>query len=507
MSASRSSDNGGFAGCLRHIPSKSLSLEFIRTGDGDFFNRAGERLIMALLDEAIEKCRRNILLGVYPKKSITREMLCGVIRDLLVEGYEEKLGAAMSLVNVVNATGIVIHTNLGRAPLSRELSAYDPGRYCNLEFDLETGLRGRRDDHLGGLLTALTGAEDAICVNNNAAAVLLTAAALAAGGEVMVRRGESVEIGEGFRINEMIKAGGARVVDIGATNACNIRDYESAVTPECKMAARIHTSNYRVSGYVKSCSDEEFLDFCRRYSIVSYYDLGSGLLNRDIITGPDRLTEGEPTVCGLVEAGFDLVSFSCDKLLGAPQAGVICGRKDLIAALRRHQLYRALRVSKDVIAALQATLASYLLAGRSARVPVVRMLNDAPETIGARCLKLLGAIRALPSWKAVSADNDFLCIEIAAARAAAGGGTTPEKTLLNPAVHIKLGAGAPKNLTLEFIAREMRLSKHRVVGYIDSSSYILNLRTVFDGEVEKIAAALDELFTKIAATGGTNVPE
>jgi L-seryl-tRNA(Ser) seleniumtransferase len=492
MSASRN-NNGGFAKYLKNIPSKSLSLEFIRSGGGDFFNRAGERLILSLLDGATEKCRQNILLGVYPEASLTRENLCAEIWRILKSDCEEKIGSALSLVNVINATGIVIHTNLGRAPLTKEFDGFDRGRYCNLEFDLETGLRGRRDDHLNALLAAVTGAEDAICVNNNAAAVLLISAALAGGGEILVRRGESVEIGEGFRINEMMKAGGARVVDIGATNSCNLADCEKAITPESKIAARIHTSNYRVSGYVKSLEDAEFLEFCRRYALVSYYDLGSGLLKREIIYGKDRLTDGEPAVCGIIEAGFDLVSFSCDKLLGGPQAGVICGKKDLIAALRKHQMYRALRVSKEIIATLQSAIAAYLFSDHAKNIPVVKMLNDTPETIGARCISLIEAVRALDSYKTAVTDKNIVKIEIAPARAAAGGGTTPEKTLANPAVHIRLDEGAPKNVTLEYVAREMRMSKQRVVGYIDSDSYILNLRTVFDGEIEMIAKAVDSL--------------
>jgi L-seryl-tRNA(Ser) seleniumtransferase len=491
MSANQSKNNG-FAGYLKYIPSKSLSLEYIKSNDGDFFRVAGERLIFKLLDGALESCRRDLLLGVYPSESISRDFLCIAVWRELKNDYEEKLESALSLVNVINATGIAIHTNLGRAPLGRRFAHFDSGRYSNLEFDLETGLRGRRDDHLRGLLTSITGAEDAICVNNNAAAVLLVSAALAEGGDIIVRRSESVEIGEGFRINEMIKAGGARVIDTGATNSCNLSDYEGAVTPECKVAARIHTSNYRVRGYVKSLDDKEFLEFCRKYEIISYYDLGSGLLNHEILSSKE-LAAGEAEVCGLIAAGFDLVSFSCDKLLGSAQAGVICGKKELIAVLRKHQLYRALRVSKDTIAALQAAFAVYLYSDYAKNIPVIKMLDESYETIGARCLLLFSIIQKFDSYKTAAVENKIVKFEIAAAHAAAGGGTTPEKKLSNPAIRIKLGKDAPKNATLEYVAREMRMSKHRVVGYIDSESYILNLRTVFDGEIEMIAKAVDSL--------------
>ncbi|HOT74734.1 MAG TPA: L-seryl-tRNA(Sec) selenium transferase [Candidatus Wallbacteria bacterium] len=494
MSANQS--NCGFVDYLKHIPSKSLSLEFIKSNGGDFFNAAGERLVLSLLDDALEECRREILLGVYPAESLTRDFLCAEVWRILKSDYDEKVSSALSLVNVINATGIVIHTNLGRAPLGKAFAGYDRSRYSNLEFDLETGLRGRRDEHLKGLLTAVTGAEDAICVNNNAAAVLLVSAALAAGGEVMVRRGESVEIGEGFRINEMIKAGGARVADIGATNSCALYDYENALTPETKIAARIHTSNYRVSGYVKSFADEDFIEFCRRSSVVSYFDLGSGFLGGEILVN-EELSAGEPSVRSLINAGFDLVSFSCDKLLGSSQAGVICGKKDLVALLRKHQMYRALRVSKDIIASLQQTLAALLFSNRAESVPVIKMLNESPESIGARCMALFSEISRLASYKTAVVEENKIKVEILSAKAAAGGGTTPEKTLSNPALHIKLDGGAPKNLTLEYIARFMRMSPERVAGYIDSDSYILNLRTVFDDETPKIARALDSLMTKI----------
>ncbi len=499
MSANQSKNNG-FAEYLKYIPSKSLSLEYIKSNDGDFFKFIGKRLIFKLLDGALESCRRGLLLGVYPRESISREFLCEIIWRTLKTDYEEKLRCALSLVNVINATGIVIHTNLGRAPLGRRFANFDIGRYSNLEFDLETGLRGRRDEHLRGLITSITGAEDAICVNNNAAAVLLVSAALASGGDVIIRRSESVEIGEGFRINDMIKAGGARVIDTGATNSCNLSDYQSAVTPECKIAARIHTSNYRVSGYVKSLDDKEFLGFCRDFGIISYYDLGSGLLSHETIACKE-LASGEADCRSLIGAGFDLVSFSCDKLLGSAQAGIICGKKELIAVLRKHQLYRALRVSKETIARLQASFTVYLFSDHTRDIPVVKMLGESGETVGARCVELLSSLQNLADYKTI-VDNKILKFELAAAQAAAGGGTTPEKKLSNPAVYIRLDGGALKNITLEFIAREMRLSKHHVVGYIDSDAYILNLRTVFCDEIPMIAEALGSLFKKIIQTIG-----
>jgi len=482
---------------LKLIPSKSLSLEYIKSRDGDFFNCAGVRLIMLLLDGAIEKCRQNIILGVYPADGVTRDILCGEIYNALKSDYVEKLGTALSLVNVVNATGIVVHTNLGRAPLARHLSSYDPCRYSNIEFDIETGLRSRRDDHLTGLILALTGAEDAITVNNNAAAALLISAALADGGEIMVRRSESVEIGEGFRISEMLKAGGARIVDVGATNSCTLADYESLVTPETKIAARIHASNYKISGYIKDFADEDFLEFCAKFGLISYYDLGSGLLTPAFLKNP-TLVSGETGVCGLINSGFDIVSFSGDKLLGSVQCGIICGKKDIITVLRKTQIYRALRVSKDVVASLQATLASYLFADYEAGVPAVGMLNETSEAIGERCNEFFSALCRLESYKKVASAKKMIEISIDMALTEAGGGALPEKKIENPAIFIKMASGAPGGLTLEYISRAMRVHKHHIIGYIDSGAYILNLRTVLAAEIPLLIEALDSLFSAIA---------
>ncbi len=496
MSADRNK-NDNFSKYLKYLPSKSLSLEFIKSNDGDFFYLAGEKLIFALLDGALEKCRSNIILGIYSSDQISHDFLCAEVWRTLKKDYNEKLLSSLSLINVINATGIVIHTNLGRAPLCETFSNFNHGRYSNLEFDIKTGLRGRRDDHLNFLITRLTGAEDAICVNNNAAAVMLISSALAAGGDILISRGESVEIGEGFRINEMIKTGGANVIDTGATNSCSIIDYEAAFTPETKIAARIHTSNYRIEGYTKSTQNLEFIDFCRRYGIISYFDLGSGLLKHEVIDKKE-IIDDEPSAKDLIACGFDIISFSCDKLLGAPQAGIICGRKEIIASLRRHQMYRALRLSKEIIASLQAALCAYLFTDYKNTIPVLKMINDSNETISARCLSLFNEIQKFASFKQAG-NLKLIEFKIADAYAAAGGGSTPGKAFISPAIHIKLGKLAPKHLTLDQISRAMRLSKQHVIGYIDSDSYILNLRTVFDNEIKMIADSINSLLIDIVS--------
>ena len=286
---------------------------------------------------------------------------------------------APSLRRVLNATGVLVHTNLGRAPLpaaALERVAAVGGGYSNLELDLESGRRGSRQNHLGALVQRLTGADAALVVNNNAAAVLLAVAALAEGREVIVSRGELVEIGDGFRIPDVLVRSGARLVEVGTTNRTSADDYERAIGPETALLLRVHQSNYRIVGFTAQPSVGELAEVARRAGLPLVDDLGSGAL-------PDL--EGEPAVAASLQAGADLVCFSGDKLLGGPQAGVVVGRTDLVERLRRHPLQRALRADKLSLAALEGTLALYLDPERALReIPVLRMLREPAEAVRAR---------------------------------------------------------------------------------------------------------------------------
>src|SRR5437660_1131922 len=283
-----------------------------------------------------------------------------------------------SLQPVINATGVILHTNLGRAPLPETVVdefRRSATQYSNLEYDLEAGSRGKRDVHTAELLRRLTGAEAAIAVNNCAAAVLVTLAALARGGEVIVSRGELIEIGDGFRIPEIMEQSGAVLREVGTTNRTRLSDYENAINEKTRLLLRVHPSNFKVTGFTDKPSLEELVALSQRRQIPLVEDLGSGCL-------VDLAEQGitEPTVRQSVEAGVGIVTFSGDKLLGGPQAGIIAGKKDLIARVRRHPLFRALRVDKLAIAALEATLGAYLRAAWD-EIPVMRMIRMTPEEL------------------------------------------------------------------------------------------------------------------------------
>src|ERR1700675_2660375 len=283
---------------------------------------------------------------------------------------QAELSAARAphLRRVINATGVIVHTNLGRAPLAE--AALDRVReiargYSNLEYDLVAGGGGSRQGHIAGILGPLTGGEAALVVNNNAAAVLLALAALAEGREVLVSRGELIEIGDGFRIPDVLARSGARLREVGTTNRTRAADYERAVGPETAVLLRVHQSNFRVVGFTEQASVEELAAVARRHELPLVDDLGSGVLVH---------LEDEPSAKESLAAGADLVSFSGDKLLGGPQAGIVVGRAELVERLRRHPLQRALRADKLTLAALEGTLALYLDAPE--RIPVLRMLRD-----------------------------------------------------------------------------------------------------------------------------------
>jgi L-seryl-tRNA(Ser) seleniumtransferase len=280
---------------------------------------------------------------------------------------------------VVNATGVVLHTNLGRAPLAASVVDHIRATalsYSNLEYDLVKGARGSRHDHLAGLLRYLTGAEDALVVNNNAAAVLLALSALADGREVVVSRGELIEIGDGFRIPDVLERSGARLVEVGTTNRTRAADYEAAVTAETGAILRVHQSNFRTVGFSERPSLRELAELAARHDLPLVDDLGSGSL---VPVGD------EPLAPDSIAAGAGIVTFSGDKLLGGPQAGIVCGAAELVGRLRRHPLQRALRPDKLALAALEATLILYLDPERALReIPVLRMLHEPVEAVSAR---------------------------------------------------------------------------------------------------------------------------
>ncbi|MGB2874505.1 MAG: L-seryl-tRNA(Sec) selenium transferase, partial [Gaiellaceae bacterium] len=379
--------------------------------------------------------------------------------DLAEQALQELRSARTpSLRRTLNATGVIVHTNLGRAPLPETAleRAIEVARgYSNLEYDLSAGTRGSRQDHVSGILRRLTGAEGSLVVNNNAAAVMLALAALAEGREVLVSRGELIEIGDGFRIPDVLARSGARLREVGTTNRTRDSDYERAIGPETALLLRVHQSNFRLVGFTEQPRLEDLARVARRHELPLVDDLGSGVLVH---------LEDEPSARESLAAGADLVCFSGDKLLGGPQAGIVVGRADLVERLRRHPLQRALRADKLTLAALEGTLALYLDPARAVRdVPVLRMLREPAETVRARASRLAEAVGA----------------EVEETVARVGGGALPLAELPSFACAVDEALAAP-----------LRSGDPPVIGVIRDGRLLLDCRTLTDAEAEEAAAAV-----------------
>ena len=401
-----------------------------------------DTLAVAAARDLLERAREEIRAGSDPGDLPAR--------------LQESLAAARrpTLRRVLNATGVIVHTNLGRAPLPG--AALDRVReaagYSNLEYDLSSGARGSRQDHLAPLLRRLTGAEAAIVVNNNAAAMLLALAALAEGREVVVSRGELIEIGDGFRIPDVLARSGARLVEVGTTNRTRATDYERAIGPETALLLRVHQSNFRVVGFAEQPRLEELAAVARRHELPLLDDLGSGAL---------VAVEGEPAPAAVLGAGADLVCFSGDKLLGGPQAGIVAGRAELVEKLRRHPLHRALRSDKLTLAALEGTLA--LTLEQPDEIPVLRMLREPVETVRSRAERLARAVGG----------------EIEETVARAGGGALPLAELPSFACAVE-----------EELAAALRLYEPPVIGLVRDGRTLLDCRTLTDAEADEVARAI-----------------
>ena len=387
---------------------------------------------------------------------------------------------APSLRRVINATGVVLHTNLGRAPLAPAAVAAiaeSAPRYSNLEYDIESGQRGRRDVHTAHLLADLAGAEAAIVVNNNAAAVFLILNTFAKGAEVIVSRGELIEIGDGFRIPDIMAESGALLREVGTTNRTRIRDYERAINKSTRLLLRVHPSNFRVTGFTERPSLEELVALGRRKRIPVFEDLGSGCL-------ADLASVGiaEPVVRASCRAGAKIVSFSGDKLLGGPQAGIIAGEKDIVARIRRNPLFRALRVDKLTIAALEATLKAYYR-GALDDIPALRMIRLPAEEIARRAESFAQRLRAsLPPDVEIKLGAGFSVI---------GGGSTPDQKLPTHLISIK-----SRGCSAAALEERLRESANGVpiIARIAGDRLILDLRTVFSDEEGPLSAALARAF-------------
>ena len=382
------------------------------------------------------------------------------------EGWDAAVSAAVrrlavpSLMPVINATGVVLHTNLGRAPLARaaiEAMMRVAAGYAALEYDLATGTRGSRHAHCRDLLVELTGAEDAMVVNNAAGAVLLALSALARGGEAVVSRGELVEIGGSFRIPDIMARSGARLVEVGTTNRTHPNDYDRALTSDTRVLLKVHRSNFQVTGFTTDVAVSELVEIAHARAIACIYDLGSGLL----VNLSEFGLSGEPTVQEGVAAGADLVLFSGDKLLGGPQAGILVGSKQAMGACRADPIARAVRADKLTLAALEATLALYRDRDTAIHdIPVLNMLTENEESIRARAERLGGQL--------IEGDSEV------------GGGSVPGAKLRTWL------AGFPE----PSLAERLRRNDPPVIARVAGDRVLLDARTILPGQVEAVIAAL-----------------
>ncbi len=426
-------------------------------------------LVASALRSALDNARTRILANGSEPTGIDADPLISEAESIM------KRSATPSLRRVINATGIVLHTGLGRAPLAKSavdaLTATADG-YMNLEYDLETGARGRRQDHVASLICAVTGAEAATVVNNNAAATLLLLRALCADREVVISRGQLVEIGGSFRMPDIMATGGAIMREVGTTNRTHLSDYERAIGDNTAALIRVHCSNFRVVGFTGEPSPAELVDCAHRHNLLALDDLGSGAM----FDFTQHDLPPEPCVTDSVRAGFDLTCFSADKLLGGPQAGIINGRADLVRQIESHPLMRTYRLDKLVLLALEATLRHYLDTESATReIPTLSMLQATPDTLRPRAERLKESLAsALPGE----------CFDIGEDTSFAGGGSLPAHEL--PTVVVRW---RPAKAPLSETVAQLRTAPVPVVARIADDHVIFDLRTIRDNEFEDVIAS------------------
>ena len=424
----------------------------------------GDKAVVDAIRQVLAQLRQGILDGSVQALP-NSDALHGQIRDRVIRND------LPSLRIVINGTGIILHTNLGRACLSEKAAqaAADAARqYSNLEYDIAGGQRGTRYAHIENLLCRLTEAESALVVNNNAAAVLLVLSALTQGGQVVVSRGELVEIGGSFRVPDIMEACGAQLKEVGATNKTHLRDYERAINANTKALMKVHTSNYRIVGFTETPSLSALVELGHQHNLPVIEDLGSGCLLNLTQFG----IHDEPSVLDSLKAGVDVVSFSGDKLLGGPQAGIILGKKKYIDILKKHPLTRAMRVDKMTLAALEATLRSYE-SGNLAEIPVLDMLSASSDMLQQKANKLASMLM-----------ESGVNASVVPVEGRVGGGSLPNHSLPSFAVALTGDVNS--------LEEKLRLGLHPIVGRIHDDAYLLDVRTLWESDFPVIVASILE---------------
>ena len=437
-------------------------------------SRASRPFISGLLEKVLDNLRRDFM--APSRQEFSEEEVTELVLQRLKIAYSK--GLEPSLRRVINATGVVLHTNLGRAPLSSaalERVVEVARNYSNLEYVLEEGTRGRRDQHISGLLNQLLGCEQSIVVNNNAAALFLILNTLAGSGEVLISRGELIEIGDSFRIPEILEKSGAVLREVGTTNRTHLEDYRRAFNERARLVLRVHPSNFRVVGFASRPNLDELLKLCRELSIPLVEDLGSGCM-ADL--APFGIAD-EPTVRRSLEIGVPIVCFSGDKLLGGPQAGIVAGQAEWVGKMRSNPLYRALRVDKLTLAALEGTLLSYLVRPETPEVPAFRMIQLTSESIHRRSEAILAQLtNSHPGLDTCLVDGHSMI----------GGGSTPEHGL--PTCLISLRSSSKSASEIE---RKLRNFNPPILTRIEKDCVLIDLRTVFLEEEPVLVKALFSL--------------
>ncbi|RLC51444.1 MAG: L-seryl-tRNA(Sec) selenium transferase [Candidatus Cloacimonadota bacterium] len=424
---------------------------------------SGVDLVKFAIRESIKSERENILAGnKYSGISKITAEINSIVKSI----------AETSLKPMINATGVVLHTNLARAPLGdyvqQEMQKILSG-YSNLEFNLSTGKRGQRNCHISELIKFVTGAEDAVVVNNNAAAVMLCLKTFSEGGEAIISRGELIEIGGSFRIPDIMEASGAKMVEVGTTNRTRLSDYENAITNETKVILKAHKSNYYIGGFTEEVDNEELVKLAKKHNLIFIYDMGSGLLRK-----PAGLPlQKEPDVKSTLKAGIDLVTFSGDKLLGGPQAGIIAGKKKYVSKMARDPMMRALRVGKMTYAALSAVIKCYLKdEDLLTKVPIFEMLNRDEKELKRLAQKLSDDL-----------NKNIIENEIVTSKAQVGGGTLPDLVIDSLAVKL---ISNDKSFAKRTFDKLLELDRP-ILGILREGNLIFDVQSIFEKDIEYIA--------------------
>lgn len=457
-------NNSEINACYRSIPSVQELLQSPEFRKYPLHTR----YLKQIIQEEIETLREQI----QTKKSLTPEKIPCILEKQICSRLANLF--EQSLKRVVNATGIILHTNMGRAPLAEAARAHVSAaieNYNNLEIDLQSGKRGHRNDHVEEMLCLIAGAEEALVVNNCAAAILLVLNSLCNRREVPVSRGELVEIGGSFRMPDVMKVSGAKMVEIGTTNKTHPNDYEQAITPKTGALLKVHTSNYRIMGFTQSADEAELAELAHRHNLPLIYDMGSGVIEDLQQWGYPH----EPIAREMMEMGVDVVTFSGDKVLGGPQAGIIIGKKKWLDKIKKNHLARALRCDKLIFSTLEATLRLYLQPDTLPQtLPVAAMLTLSQEELRRRGESLKREIK-----------NVSLVIEVVETYSQMGSGALPLEKI--PAVALKITS--PKTSPIK-LSEKLRNGDPPIVGYVQDEALYLNLRTVREDELELIKEAL-----------------